>query len=284
MCVFVQAMHILLQKSISAEGNRADMLMLSFVGRFQMLYGTSSMTYNVHVLTHLATSVQKWGPLWTHSCFPFESCNGEVKKLLCGSKGIALQAMRKFMLIKAFPLFCSLYDVSDRVTAQCKQYIGSVKVYGVDNDGIQLLGTQRFLALSEEEQFALTSHGYDIHHHVDSYDRLSKNGCTFQTVHYTRSSARNNKYFRLYDGTVGELHRVILNEGQCLIMYKKLLLCDALEFRDPQSGSLVHHIKRLTGVQDFLEVAPAQLLVCNCVVLELRRHSYCCIFPNHCVL
>ena len=36
------------------------------------------MTINVHSLLHLPHVVKKLGPLWGHSCFPFESINGQL--------------------------------------------------------------------------------------------------------------------------------------------------------------------------------------------------------------
>ncbi|XP_043469590.1 uncharacterized protein LOC122503198 [Leptopilina heterotoma] len=38
------------------------------------------MTFNVHLLLHLAESVYNWGPLWAHSAFAFESGNGQLLK------------------------------------------------------------------------------------------------------------------------------------------------------------------------------------------------------------
>ncbi len=42
---------------------KADNMLFKFVARFQLLYGEASMTFNVHLLTHLAKSVKLWGPL-----------------------------------------------------------------------------------------------------------------------------------------------------------------------------------------------------------------------------
>ena len=66
------------------------------------------MTFNVHSMTHL---VKMWGPLWTHSCFPFEDANGKIKSLLKGYKGIMHQAMYKFMLLKLTPAFADVYQM-----------------------------------------------------------------------------------------------------------------------------------------------------------------------------
>lgn len=49
------------------------------------------MTINVHNLLHLPNAVKRLGPLWAHSCFPFESANGELLKLFHGSQAIEKQ-------------------------------------------------------------------------------------------------------------------------------------------------------------------------------------------------
>lgn len=49
------------------------------------------MTANVHSLLHLPDVVRKLGPLWAHSCFPFEAANGELLTFFHGSQGIEKQ-------------------------------------------------------------------------------------------------------------------------------------------------------------------------------------------------
>jgi len=53
--------------------------------------GDEYMLPNVHGLLHLADAVQDLGPLWVHSCFPFESLNGNILKLYHGSQGVEKQ-------------------------------------------------------------------------------------------------------------------------------------------------------------------------------------------------
>ena len=52
------------------------------------------MTMNVHNLIHLPKVVENLGPLWAHSCFPFESANGELLKLFHGSQAVEKQVVR----------------------------------------------------------------------------------------------------------------------------------------------------------------------------------------------
>ncbi len=46
---------------------------------------------NVHMLTHLAFHVRNWGPLWSYSCFSFESVNGQIRKLFHGTRDMSEQ-------------------------------------------------------------------------------------------------------------------------------------------------------------------------------------------------
>jgi len=46
---------------------------------------------NVHLLCHLVLQVRNWGPLWSYSCFPFESVNGVIRKLFHGTRDMSEQ-------------------------------------------------------------------------------------------------------------------------------------------------------------------------------------------------
>ena len=53
--------------------------------------GTHNCTINVHLLQHMAHYVKLYGPLWTHSCFPFEGYNGRLLKMYHGTQYVSLQ-------------------------------------------------------------------------------------------------------------------------------------------------------------------------------------------------
>ena len=48
---------------------------------------------NVHLLIHLTQCVYDWGPLWSYSCFAFESANNNIKKMFHGSKNMTKQVI-----------------------------------------------------------------------------------------------------------------------------------------------------------------------------------------------
>ena len=41
--------------------------------------------------------VENWGPLWAHSCFPFESVNGDLLKLFHGTRNSVEQVCFSYM-------------------------------------------------------------------------------------------------------------------------------------------------------------------------------------------
>jgi len=55
------------------------------------------MTINVHNLLHLPEVVRQLGPLWAHSCFPFESANGDLLKLFHGSQSVEKQVCKDYI-------------------------------------------------------------------------------------------------------------------------------------------------------------------------------------------
>jgi hypothetical protein len=80
--LMVKSLHILLGTSISrADHLLAENMLKSFCKDFERYYATHNCTINVHLLTHLGFYVSQYGPLWTHSCFPYESLNGKLLKL-----------------------------------------------------------------------------------------------------------------------------------------------------------------------------------------------------------
>ncbi|KAJ1520365.1 hypothetical protein ONE63_003500 [Megalurothrips usitatus] len=91
-CKLVMAIAVLCQESISIEEiDAADDLLHSYVEQFQELYGLRYMSLTFHQLLHLGLVVKNLGPSWVYSCFFYESLNGELARLVHGSRYVALQ-------------------------------------------------------------------------------------------------------------------------------------------------------------------------------------------------
>lgn len=62
--------------------NVAKKLLVSFVKSYTELYGEETVSFNVHVLIHLADGANKHGPLDSYSCYPFEAYIKNIKRYL----------------------------------------------------------------------------------------------------------------------------------------------------------------------------------------------------------
>ena len=60
----------------------AESLLINFIITFQNIYGTDSVTYNVHNLLHLSKDVDNYGSLEEFSAFNFENYICSLKKLI----------------------------------------------------------------------------------------------------------------------------------------------------------------------------------------------------------
>jgi len=68
------AFALLLRRSVSADDRlRAHQMLVHFLRRFPLIYGQRYMSRTIHHLLHFVGSVERWGPLWATSTFPFSS-------------------------------------------------------------------------------------------------------------------------------------------------------------------------------------------------------------------
>ncbi|XP_046332208.1 uncharacterized protein LOC124115320 [Haliotis rufescens] len=105
---FVEAITLLSMDSISeADVKNGQVLLDYFVYMFADLYGERYLTLNVHSLLHLPSTVQNLGPLWVHSCFPFENLNGNLMSMFHGTQHVDLQIMNAFNMMQLMPLMLS---------------------------------------------------------------------------------------------------------------------------------------------------------------------------------
>ena len=98
------SIHKLLQCNISNECMKSvEKMILKFCQQFQEIYGKRYMLANIHQLLHLCDNVKHLGPLWTHSCFPFEDKNKFILQLIHGSQKIECQLNSAINVIQSIP-------------------------------------------------------------------------------------------------------------------------------------------------------------------------------------
>lgn len=122
-CALIDAIFLLNQASISeADIEQSERLLNYFVFMMPVLYGERYLTLNVHSLLHLPKTVKQLGPLWSFSCFSFESANGELLKLFHGTQYIDIQIMNAVNVFQSLPTLTQMVDQSTSACSFIRNY------------------------------------------------------------------------------------------------------------------------------------------------------------------
>ncbi|KAJ8669494.1 hypothetical protein QAD02_000753 [Eretmocerus hayati] len=94
----------LLEKRVTIFKLKKSKILLDMFGRdIGKLYGDRMYVPNIHQTTkHLADYVERWGPLWANSGFPFESFIGFLARFLHGTNDIAQELFENIRIYQGF--------------------------------------------------------------------------------------------------------------------------------------------------------------------------------------
>ena len=267
--LLASSIYLLLQDNITQGDLRAaDDLLFEFVVTFELLYGVSSMTSNVHQLLHMTRSVQKWGPLWSHSAFPFEDWNGKLLKLVHGTRSVSHQVLQRLPISMAIEELMGSSGIGARTARYCQDALGRGRLMSYDSsdDGLTTgLGVGRIDVLNTEEMAAISAGGSDP----------PPTGTTFQrVVHEGTVLSRAGRGTKRCDAVV------MVDGGLCIEICKLVLIsADSRKtfflFGRPCIPFLGHGMRGLPSFQKVLRVGdelaavPSSSLRAKCVVVRL---------------
>ena len=96
--LFVRACSILSRRIIKdSEVATADLLLLNFCKKFELLYGKDNCTPNLHMHLHIKDCLLDYGPSHALWCYSFERYNGMLGSYHTNRKSVESQIMRKFV-------------------------------------------------------------------------------------------------------------------------------------------------------------------------------------------
>jgi hypothetical protein len=200
-CLLAFAVYSLLSKHITKDALIfCDLALHKFVTQVEELYGKQHVSYNVHLLTHLTTSVERWGPLWCNSAFLFEDANGKLLTFFHGTRGISQQIFKSFIgadhlqtlvakYVDSSNVLFALHEITN-MSALC---IGAVKL----GHGITALGNGMKMTITAPERVALSRRFDNAHllsNDVTHYNRIVLNGMLITTASYSQSFRNSNCY------------------------------------------------------------------------------------------
>jgi hypothetical protein len=77
-----------------------NQLLIEWVQITESIYGKQYILINIHQLLHLVDDIKRWGPLWTHNAFCYESMNGVFSKLFHGTQLVPTAAIKSLVSIQ----------------------------------------------------------------------------------------------------------------------------------------------------------------------------------------
>lgn len=224
--LLVCAISILLQDEVLEEQIvQADLLLTEFVYKIKDLYGSFEMTYNVHQLLHLAESVRKFGPLWTHTTFPFEAALGTCKRVLKATKGVPHQIVRNLEISRAIEFILQNYNCNADIKKVCgimKKFKMSV-ANSVSQSSETLLG---YIGIFEDTNISGLPNNVSYKEYNIAIIRDSKALVKKETEKDTNN---DDSYVELKDGMFARIKHILLAEnidGDCYVVLEEQILRD----------------------------------------------------------
>ena len=212
--LFVWSLHKLLSTSISpTDIVKVEAVLNYFILRTGELYGEGNCTYNIHQLSHLASSTRMCGPLWAVLTFDFEGNNAVLKNMFQGTQYIADQIGNDYVMSKAMPYLMKQHAKGNEYLLDvCEGMFGKTRTKKATLllNNLLALSKPRVRYLSEEETLA-TRIVFDcpVNRIVYEYNRFLWNEKVYDTSSYTRSTKRQNSMVKL--NIAGEIHFGQLN-------------------------------------------------------------------------
>lgn len=221
--LLVCSIHLLLQTRASVvQTHAAEEMLQDFCSFLPELYGVSSCTMNAHCLTHLPYFVRKWGPLWTHSAFSFESMNGTLTNMVHSTKKIAEQ------LSFSLDIKVSLQEIYSHLEAKDTQKLLDYLQYHTRSRSQKMLKLQCGYALSTVAEQELTPVEFDAAKTLNFlvsdtkmqiFHKLLFDGSIFHSTTADEGTKRDSSFCCYRDvSTDNECFGEIQKFGECSIL------------------------------------------------------------------
>lgn len=122
--LLVFAIYLLTSSNVSHLNiDKAHVALCEFALLTESLYGKHEISFNIHLLTHLAESVRRHGPLSLMSTFVFEGHNDRLLKLFNGSQHVPLQITQNLARLKELKILSRVYIAEDSLA---HEYVSSL--------------------------------------------------------------------------------------------------------------------------------------------------------------
>jgi hypothetical protein len=290
----VAAISILSQESISpTDFDSAEALLHSYVSEFQELYGVRHMTLNFHQLLHLPLICKNLGPAWVFSCFFYESLNGQLVRLVHGTRHVALQICSSSSVFMKLPIMISAMPES-AAKQLCLKFLEKLaqKAKVTENIDFETGVVGKLKVCYPVPQF-ISRHLRDVYNIVGGrykyFYRLKRKGLVYTSQSYVRSVQKKSCYVEIFHDNVPHLCRVnyYVRWSSCrnncpidcdncpkryfcvVSMYDRLIW----ELHDAPLNNVVPHLNKVSPKNE-IQAYPVQLIRSMCIYMSFDDKEY----------
>lgn len=188
--LLVSAMHILSSDKIPRDRLiLAHNMLINFVSQTEELYDEAAMTFNVHQLLLIVQSVINWGPLQAHSCYTFESGNGQLLKKVHAANRVISQIVRSVQMMQSeFILMNNVLETHPQ--SPVIEYVRRLDTKHAKNT-LKVNSTRYFGKSKPIKQMWINQ--LQLSDRSRTFKKIVKDGCLY-TYHKSKRIRSNNSY------------------------------------------------------------------------------------------
>ena len=182
---FVSALSLLISDKISPQDiDIAEKLLKQFNRDAPTYYSNYVLTFNMHLITHAAECVRKWGPLWGYSLFQFEHANGLLGKMFKGTRVVGMQIVKNATVMQEIRSVGSASFTNGMAKLLLDSMIEHKTFYSKAfqcNNGVTFVGPRKNYTFNEQEIRTLGNQNIPVGEikEVWSYKNMFFNGKRF---------------------------------------------------------------------------------------------------------
>lgn len=209
------AVGVLTQDSISLNDiDHCEQLLHSFVADFQNLYHLRYMSLTIHQLLHLCMVVKNLGPAWVYSCFFYESLNGELSRLVHGSRHAALQISSSCSILLNLPvLTASMVDSpsKDLCLKLQKSWVSKIPIVEHIDNETGIVGDLKKYNPVPQHVLRLLMETFAIHNEGQCkyFFRLKKKATIYSSEKYLRSTKKLSCFVKIISNNIPFLCKIL---------------------------------------------------------------------------
>ena len=240
---------------------------------------------NVHQLLYLCIDVRNLGPVWTHSCSPFEDKNRFILQLIHGSQKIEFQLNSAINIVQSIPTVVEQTISKDPLLMSFYESMNRQKCVPVAqpfSPNLHILGKIIEVDMRADISALLSDYlsSVPLSQRLFSFNRMLYSGEIFHAKSYQRVSRRDSTVICYSDN-----NEIRYGSIQLFLMYKELDITHVflkmkeftiLQFKENSHIVIVDH----DNYKDKLITQESIIYKMLCVDFSGSKISYLIRFPN----